>query len=546
MNNQNYLLAKPYVNHVSVNELEDRHSMIPTTHKMEHDFGIPSFTSDPTLDKMKENLAYGVLNQYEKAKLADRIEKLKNRLERTLPENQKEDKSFSENEQKKLEVTNNGDHNGGDENHGKDENNDQVNTNRKIQELSDNTKHDSKDKKDDDKTDAKDNGDNNDYNYNNDQVNTNRKIQELSDNTKHDSKDKEDHKKDTKDEINAFKIIQKRLSDNSKHDGNDIKDDDKKDAKDNGDNNDNNNNNDEITYDHHNYKFAGEGDKSGKNFNFAAVGDFGCSKNSKNTVNNMEGRKPELVLPLGDLSYIKSANCWFDTISPLKDKLKVTLGFHDVNDGESKLNQYKESFGLDKLYYSFDYRHVHFITMDSESQFDKSSEQYNFVKQELEKASKDKDCNWIIVTSYGPFYTSPTTHKAEKSLRDLYHPLFEKYGVDLVLQAHNHNYQRTYPITYNPDESSKPIIANDLTTGYTSQKGGTIFAIVGTGGESFYALNGQDPSVAKQFGGKFGFLNIDISNGNPHTKLTGTFYDNKGGDIKDNFTIEKEIKSNTS
>src|SRR5438093_1393235 len=179
MNNQNYLLAKPYVNHVSINELEDRHSMIPTTHKMEHDFGIPSFTSDPTLDKMKEKLAYGVLNQYEKAKLADRIEKLKNRLERTLPENQK------------------------------------------------------KDKKDDDKTDDKDNGDNNDYNYNNDQVNTNRKIQELSDNTKHDSKDKEDHKKDTKDEINAFKIIQKRLSDNSKHDGNDIKDDDKKDAKDN-------------------------------------------------------------------------------------------------------------------------------------------------------------------------------------------------------------------------------------------------------------------------------------------------------------------------
>jgi hypothetical protein len=25
--------------------------------------------------------------------------------------------------------------------------------------------------------------------------------------------------------------------------------------------------------------------------------------------------------------------------------------------------------------------------------------------------------------------------------------------------------------------------------------------------------------------------------------LTGTFYDNKGGDVKDQFTIEKEIKS---
>jgi hypothetical protein len=49
--------------------------------------------------------------------------------------------------------------------------------------------------------------------------------------------------------------------------------------------------------------------------------------------------------------------------------------------------------------------------------------------------------------------------------------------------------------------------------------------------------------VATQFDGKFGFLNIDISNGNPHTKLTGTFYDNRDGNIADQFTIEKEIKN---
>jgi hypothetical protein len=48
--------------------------------------------------------------------------------------------------------------------------------------------------------------------------------------------------------------------------------------------------------------------------------------------------------------------------------------------------------------------------------------------------------------------------------------------------------------------------------------------------------------VVSQFG-KFGFLNIDISNGNPHTRLTGTFYDNKGDEILDQFTIEKEIKN---
>ena len=46
-----------------------------------------------------------------------------------------------------------------------------------------------------------------------------------------------------------------------------------------------------------------------------------------------------------------------------------------------------------------------------------------------------------------------------------------------------------------------------------------------------------------QFEGKFGFLNVEISNGNPHTKLTATFYDNKGSNVLDEFTIEKEIKN---
>jgi len=41
---------------------------------------------------------------------------------------------------------------------------------------------------------------------------------------------------------------------------------------------------------------------------------------------------------------------------------------------------------------------------------------------------------------------------------------------------------------------------------------------------------------------RFGFLSIDISNGIPHTKLTGTFYNSKGQEVRDQFTIEKEIQ----
>jgi len=321
-------------------------------------------------------------------------------------------------------------------------------------------------------------------------------------------------------------------------------------AKDNDENDDDTKEGDGETYD--GYRFNGDNDngkdngKNDNNFNFAAAGDYGCSTNTQNTVSNMESKNPELVLALGDLSYHSTADCWFDIMSPLKGKMMITLGYHDIKDGAAKMNQYVKTFELNKPYYSYDYKHVHFLVMASLSDYKEGSEQYNFIKQDLEKASQNKDTNWIIVSTYKPLYSSPSEHPADDSLRDTYNPLFEKYGVDLVLNGHNHNYQRTYPLTYNPNESAQPITTSELSTGYNKGNGGIVFATVGTGGENFYSLEGKNPYVANQFAGKFGFLDIDISNANPHAKLTGTFYDNKGSKIADEFTIEKDIKDTKS
>jgi hypothetical protein len=291
------------------------------------------------------------------------------------------------------------------------------------------------------------------------------------------------------------------------------------------------------------YNFVDEGDNKFKDFNFVAAGDYGCSKNAKNTINSMEDKKPELVLPLGDLSVDKTATCWLDLISPFDDKLQITFGYSEVKDGESKLNQYKDVFGLDNLYYSFDYRHVHFIVMSTLSDFAVTSDQYKFIEKDLQEASANENIDWIVVTNYGPFYTSPSAHPPKNEIRNIYHPLFDKYGVDLVLQGHNHNYQRTYPVTFNPNKGSEPIVTNQFTTGYQGSKDGVVYAIVGTAGEGFHPLQGRQTYVATQFEGIFGFLDIEISYGNPHTELTGTFYDNKAGNIEDQFTIEKEIKN---
>ena len=89
------------------------------------------------------------------------------------------------------------------------------------------------------------------------------------------------------------------------------------------------------------------------------------------------------------------------------------------------------------------------------------SMQKQFVSDDLYYASQNKSISWIVVYVYRPMYTSPTYHRSQEILRDSYQTLFDIYCVDLVLQAHNHNYQRSYPIRYNTTNSSTPIIVNN-------------------------------------------------------------------------------------
>jgi len=111
--------------------------------------------------------------------------------------------------------------------------------------------------------------------------------------------------------------------------------------------------------------------------------------------------------------------------------------------------------------------------------------------------------------------------------------MFDKYGVDLVLQGHVHNYQRTYPVKY--DGSSSPTITSSSSTNYNDPQG-EIFVIVGTGGVNFHALSGKASFVKTQQDSKFGALNILITNNG--YKLVGKYYSN-GGSKLDEFSITK-------
>jgi hypothetical protein len=135
-------------------------------------------------------------------------------------------------------------------------------------------------------------------------------------------------------------------------------------------------------------------------------------------------------------------------------------------------------------------------------------------------------------------YSSPNSCSScsgESSLRDIYHPIFDQYGVDIVLEGHAHDYQRSFPIKFNPNSKSNPIITNNNINNYNDPEGQT-YAIVGTGGVNFHSLSSQKSFIASQQSSRFGHLNIDIQNNG--TNLIGKFISNEGG-ILDQFTISK-------
>jgi hypothetical protein len=284
--------------------------------------------------------------------------------------------------------------------------------------------------------------------------------------------------------------------------------------------------------------FVGAG-YAASNTQIVAAGDWGCSKNTAETVKLVQSLNPQLVLALGDYSYEKTATCWLDLIKPIEQITKINIGNHeDKRDG---LLTYVSQFGLSKPFYSYDIKNIHVITMSTEDKFDTKSEQYSFVVNDLRDAANNPDIKWIIVNLHYPFYVSPNTCKesdcaGNQELRDIYHPLFDKYGVDLVLQGHVHNYQRSYPLNYNPDSSAAPLATSTSKTDYQNPNG-VIFAIVGTGGVNLHGLSGSAPFMAYQQDSKFGVIDIHISD----NKLDAKFITNDGATL-DHFGISKTAK----
>ena len=76
-----------------------------------------------------------------------------------------------------------------------------------------------------------------------------------------------------------------------------------------------------------------------------------------------------------------------------------------------------------------------------------NGEQTRWLEKTLRRAADDRDVDWIVVQMHqDALSSSKTGNGSDKALREAWLPLFERYGVDLVLCGHDHDYERSYPV----------------------------------------------------------------------------------------------------
>ncbi|MBR2865090.1 MAG: metallophosphoesterase [Elusimicrobiaceae bacterium] len=163
-------------------------------------------------------------------------------------------------------------------------------------------------------------------------------------------------------------------------------------------------------------------------------------------------------------------------------------------------------------YYFFDTANARFIFLDANAAYgavwapniDEKSTQYKWLQSSLSSAAE----KWKIVVINAPMYSTGAKGPANEAAARFV-PLFEKYGVDLVLQGAEANYERTFPMLANEPNPR-----------------GVTYITLGGGGAAPTKRMGSHPSTAR-FVAAHHFASVNIVD----RKLTLQVFNEQGKQI---------------
>lgn len=150
----------------------------------------------------------------------------------------------------------------------------------------------------------------------------------------------------------------------------------------------------------------------------------------------------------------------------------------------------EQSSFTDGYFYSFTYGNVHFVMLNTNKQGTAdnslSDEQMKWLKEDLGACY----AKWTIAVMHHPIY-SPGAGSNDRwedpmviAMRAQLTPVFEEYGVDMVISGHDHIYYRTHPIN-----SSEGVIFDSIgevsdNTVYYNNPDGVVYTTPGCTGSS--------------------------------------------------------------
>ena len=109
--------------------------------------------------------------------------------------------------------------------------------------------------------------------------------------------------------------------------------------------------------------------------------------------------------------------------------------------------------GFEETVYYTDYGNARIISLNSQEivlNDSSRTRQYEW----LEKVLSENKQTWTVITFHHPIYSS-SSGRDNREFRETFQPLFEAYGVDLVLQGHDHTYGRGHNLS--TGVSGKPV-----------------------------------------------------------------------------------------
>ncbi|MET8762468.1 metallophosphoesterase family protein [Lentzea sp. NPDC004782] len=250
-----------------------------------------------------------------------------------------------------------------------------------------------------------------------------------------------------------------------------------------------------------------------KPFSFTAFGDQGVGYNALATNSLIADLAPQFHLAMGDLSYandgeggrpatdVYDARKW-DSFFAQNELVAaeipwmVALGNHEMESWydrhgyggmRARFTMPDNAWDGSTCIYSWRYLNVGLISLDgndicynSDANLDYTEgRQQVWLKAQLEKFRNDPEIDFIVVYCHQCTYSTSGNNGAEVGAQKRWAPLFDQYQVDLVLNGHNHVYERTDPI-----RAGKGTRKADIRSTVNPVKDGTTYITAGGGGES--------------------------------------------------------------